>query len=157
MTSVLRRAGGLIARIIPSLLDPAAEPLRILLYSKLVSGVPQVFARTSDGIIYQLTPPPDEVDTVDFLLDCDPVGETGAVDCTYTPTYIGNLITLEEWTRNDTTLIKSIDYTYDGSDRIITEVRKVFALDGTTILGQITWNYTYAANKISGGTMTRDV
>jgi len=92
----------------------------------------------------------------EFLLDSEPTKETGATDCTYTPTYATGKITKEEWFRNDATLIKSIDYTY-ASGKVSTEVRKVFAANGTAILAQVTWSYSYTGNNLILATMTRDV
>ena len=92
----------------------------------------------------------------EFLLDNEPTAETGAVDATYTPTYSGNKVTNEAWVRNDTTLVKNIAYTYSGN-KVTTEVRKVYAADGTTIVAQVTWSYTYSGNNVSSATMTRDV
>lgn len=92
----------------------------------------------------------------EFLLEDDPTAETGAVDCTYTPTYLVGKVVAEEWRRNDTTLIKSIDYTY-AVNKVATEVRKVFRPDGVTIAAQVTWTYTYVANKLNSATMTRDI
>jgi len=93
---------------------------------------------------------------IEFLLDCEPIDETGATDSDYTAAYSGNYISLEEWKRNDTTLLKSIDYTYTGN-KLSTEVRKVFAADGTTIVAQVTWSYTYTGNKLTSAAMIRDV
>jgi hypothetical protein len=93
---------------------------------------------------------------IEFLLDCDPIDETGATDSSYTATYSGNYISLEEWKRNDTTLLKSIAYTYTGN-KLTTEVRKVFAADGTTIVAQVTWSYTYTGNKLTSASMIRNV
>jgi hypothetical protein len=92
----------------------------------------------------------------EFLLENDPTAETGATDCTYTPTYSGINITKEEWKRNDTTLVKSIDYTYTGIN-VTSEVRKVFASDGTTIVAQVTWTYSYTGINLTGATMIRNV
>jgi len=92
----------------------------------------------------------------EFLLDNEPTAETGATDCTYTPTYTTGQITLEEWFRNDATLIKSIAYSYTGG-RVSQEVRKVFAANGTTILAQVTWSYSYTGMNLTSATMTRDV
>jgi hypothetical protein len=92
----------------------------------------------------------------EFLLDNEPIVETGANDCVYTPTYSGIFVTKEEWKRNDTTLIKSIDYTYTGIN-VTTEVRKVFAANGTTILAQVTWTHSYTGVLLTGSTMVRDV
>jgi len=93
---------------------------------------------------------------VEFLLDSDPTKETGATDCTWTPTYVGRKVAKEEWFRNDATLVKSIDYTYDGV-KVVQEIRKVFDLDGETIVAQVTWSYTYSGNLFASATMTRDV
>lgn len=92
----------------------------------------------------------------EFLLDNEPTAETGATDCTYTPTYSGINVTKEEWKRNDTTLVKSIDYTYSGIN-VTTEVRKVFATDGTTIVAQVTWTYSYSGITVTSATMVRNV
>lgn len=92
----------------------------------------------------------------EFLLEDDPTAETGAIDAQYAVTRAGNLITNETWKRNDNTLIKTIDYTYTGT-KITTEVRKVFAADGTTIVAQVTWTYTYTGSLITGGSMVRNV
>jgi hypothetical protein len=93
---------------------------------------------------------------VEFLLEDEPTAETGAVDCAYTPTYSLGKVTLEEWKRNDATLIKSIAYTYIAN-KVATEIRKVFALDGTTILAQVTWTYSYTGSIVTSAAMTRDV
>ncbi len=54
--SFFRRAGAEILRVIERALDPAAETDRILVYSKDVAGVTQLFSRSSDGTIHQMTP-----------------------------------------------------------------------------------------------------
>jgi hypothetical protein len=92
----------------------------------------------------------------EFLLDNEPTAETGTTDCTYTPTYVSGQVTKEEWKRNDTTLIKSIDYTYT-TGRLTQEVRKVFAANGTTITAQVTWSYSYTGQTLTSATMVRDV
>jgi len=92
----------------------------------------------------------------EFLLDNEPIAETGATDASYTPTYTGIKVTKEEWKRNDATLIKSIDYTYTGIS-VTTEVRKIFAPDGSTIVAQVTWTYSYTGINLTSATMTRDV
>lgn len=56
MASFFRRAGAEIARIIRLLADPAAEASRMLVYSKDVLGITQLFARSSDGTVHQITP-----------------------------------------------------------------------------------------------------
>lgn len=92
----------------------------------------------------------------EFLLENDPTAETGTPDATYIVTYSGANPTKEEWKRDDATLIKSIDYTYT-SKRVTQLVVKVFAANGTTILAQVTWDITYTAGKLDGGSMTRNV
>ena len=70
--SFFRRAGALIARFFQSAADPAAEPGKILLYAKDAAGNPQLFARTEDGTIYQVTPSasfPDIIDTPSVSLE----------------------------------------------------------------------------------------
>jgi hypothetical protein len=96
------------------------------------------------------------VSNVDFLLDNDPVAETGTNDCVYTPTYSSGKVSVETWKRDDNTKIKDIAYTYSGA-KLSTEVRKVYALDGSTVLGQVTWTYTYSGNLLSSSTMIRNV
>lgn len=54
--SLFRRAGAEILRVIERALDPAAETNRIQVYSKDVAGITHLFARASDGTVYQLTP-----------------------------------------------------------------------------------------------------
>lgn len=102
-------------------------------------------AAASSGVAYN-----------DFLLDNEPIAETGTNDASYTPTYVGINVTKEEWKRNDNTLVKSIDYTYSGIN-VTTEVRKVFAANGTTIVAQVTWTYSYTGVNITSATMVRDV
>lgn len=55
--SFFRRAGAAIARIFQSPADPAAEADKVLLYGKDAAGVSQLFARSDDGTVHQLTPP----------------------------------------------------------------------------------------------------
>ena len=93
---------------------------------------------------------------VEFLLDNEPIVETGATDCAYAPTYTLGKITKEEWKRNDATLIKSIDYSYT-SGKVTQEVRKVFAANGTTIAAQVAWSYNYTGTQLTSASMTRDV
>jgi hypothetical protein len=92
------------------------------------------------------------VSSYDFLLENEPP----APSTTYTTTFTGNFITQERWRRLDTTLIRTIDYTY-SSGRVVTEVRKVYAADGTTIDAQLTIAYTYTGNVVSSATRTRNI
>lgn len=54
--SFFRRAGASIARIFQSSADPAAETDKVLLYGKDAAGVSQLFARSDDGTVHQITP-----------------------------------------------------------------------------------------------------
>jgi hypothetical protein len=56
--SWFRRAGAEIARILERTANPGAVANELQLYAKDAAGVTQLFAQTSDGSIYQLTPPP---------------------------------------------------------------------------------------------------
>lgn len=86
------------------------------------------------------------------LLTDDPADE----DHTYTPTYLGLLVTTEEWFRLDDTLIKSIEYEYT-SGLVSTVVVKVFAADGTTIIAQTTSSYSYTGIVLDEIVTARDV
>jgi hypothetical protein len=54
--SLFRRAGAAIARFFQSAADPAAELDVVKVYAKDVAGTSQLFARTDDGAVNQLTP-----------------------------------------------------------------------------------------------------
>jgi hypothetical protein len=155
----------------PTSLDPHEDfiELRGLVFdTDTVADESTVITRDEDDLTFKDTNNPTPVTLTElltgeggltyteFLLDSEPTKETGATDCTYTPTYTTGKITKEEWKRNDATLIKSIDYTY-ASGKVSTEVRKVFDTNGTTILAQVTWSYSYTGNNLILATMTRDV
>jgi hypothetical protein len=90
---------------------------------------------------------------IDFLLDCDPV----AGNFTYAVTYSGSQVTQEDWTVTSTgKAVKRSLYTYAGS-RVSSEVVRVFAADGVTVLAQTTETYSYSGNKVVGSTKTRDI
>lgn len=92
-------------------------------------------------------------DLINLYLVCEP--PTPSTD--YSNTYTGNRVDQEQWKRHsDASLLKQIDYTYTGQ-RVTQEVRKVFAANGTTVLGQITVTYTYTGQKLTGEAITRDV
>lgn len=57
MSAQVRRAGSDLARLLAQAADPAAAAAELQLYVKDVSGVTQLFARASDGTVYQVTPP----------------------------------------------------------------------------------------------------
>jgi hypothetical protein len=56
MASLFRRAGAELLKLIESSTDPAAVANRAFLYAKDFAAVSQIFARASDGTIYQITP-----------------------------------------------------------------------------------------------------
>jgi hypothetical protein len=89
----------------------------------------------------------------DFLLDNEPT----SVGTTYALSLSGGLVSTETWTNTATSkTIKTIAYTY-STGLIQTEVHKVFAADGTTVVAQKTVTYTYSGGSITGSTVTRDV
>ena len=57
--SFFRRAGALIARFFTSAADPAAAAGEFPLYSKSALGVSQLFGRSDDGTVHQITPVTD--------------------------------------------------------------------------------------------------
>jgi hypothetical protein len=90
---------------------------------------------------------------IDSLLETDP--DSG--NTTYAVTYDANKVILETWTvASSGKTIKTVAYTYVGS-KIETEVRKVYAADGATIVAQQSITYGYAGSRISGYASTRDV
>lgn len=89
----------------------------------------------------------------DFVLERNPVH----IGITYAPTYTGRWVTQERWRRtSDSSLLKQSDYTYTQS-KVTSEVRKVFAADGTTTVAQTTNTYTYTGSRLTGQTTVRDV
>jgi hypothetical protein len=95
----------------------------------------------------------DALPNGDFLLDNEP----DSLNNTYSNTITGGKVTQEKWIRTvGATNIKTIDYTYTGS-KVTTEVRKVYATDGTTIIAQMTLTYTYTVSTVTGIVSTRDV
>ena len=92
-------------------------------------------------------------DLINLYLACEP--PTPSTD--YTNTYTGSRVDQEQWKRHsDASLLKQVDYTYTGA-RVTQEVRKVFAANGVTVLGQITIVYSYTGQKLTGEAITRDV
>ncbi len=87
----------------------------------------------------------------DFLLTNDPV----YTNINYTNTYNGSIVTNEYW-KNGTTLVKEIDYTYTAS-LLTTEIRKIYASDGITIVAQLTIAYTYNGDLLTSATYTRNI
>ncbi len=92
--------------------------------------------------------------SIDALLELEPV----STDLIYTPTYGGVYVSNEEWRSVSTTLkLKTIDYTYSLQLLLATEVRRVYAADGTTVVGRITITYGYTGGLLTSISQTRDV
>jgi hypothetical protein len=92
-------------------------------------------------------------DDTDFLLENEPPSPTNL----YANVRVGGRVVRETWTNRGTDmLIKSIDYTRVAG-KVVTEVRKVFGLDGVTVRGQITIEYSRIGGKIAAATDTRDI
>lgn len=94
----------------------------------------------------------------DAHLDLLLVESPTAPDCNYTNARdLSNRVVQETWTRTLlATTIKTVDYTYSFG-RVATEVTKVFALDGSTILAQTTSTYSYTGGFVTGIATTRDL
>lgn len=94
----------------------------------------------------------------DFLSDLD-IGfllttEPPRPDTDYAATRTAGVITLEEWFRPDTTLLKEIEYTRSGG--VITqEDRRVYGLDGTTVTGHLRLQYTRTGGVVTDATYVR--
>lgn len=131
----------------------ATEPTATTSFSN-----PLLFAiTTTSGIVLPFRPSQvltsvSYVTLIDFLLDNEPI----AYDATYTATRTGSLVTKESWFYTGPALTKSIDYTY-ANGFVSTEVRKVFAANGVTILGQTTVTYTYANGYVASATYVRNI
>jgi len=116
-----------------------------------VAGHTYATSPTVQGSITQLDAAISAVN-FDVLLEIEPPSPS----TTYANTFSGNTVTQERWRRLDATLIKTIDYTYT-SQKVTTEVRKIFAADGTTITAQLTIVYTYTGNTVTSATRTRNI
>ncbi len=90
---------------------------------------------------------------IDFLLDNDP----NTADNTNTITRLGDLVSNETWV-NDLTLktIKTTDYVRTLG-LVTSEVVKVYAADGLTVIGQKTVTYTRLSGQVTTIATTRDV
>lgn len=95
-----------------------------------------------------------ESDTLlELFLDSDPTTPTND----YSITRVGNQVTQEKWIRHaDSSNLKTIDYTYSGG-KVSTEVVKVFAANGSTVLAQKTGTYSYSGNQVTGIAWVRNV
>lgn len=70
---------------------------------------------------------------------------------------LGNHVVQEIWTRTLlATALKTVDYAY-VLNRVVTQVTRVFALDGSTILAQTTSTYSYTDGFVTGIVTTRDI
>lgn len=89
----------------------------------------------------------------DLYLDAEPT----TPGTTWGATRVDGRVTQESWVRTaDLTTIKTIDYTYT-SGKVTSEVRKVYATNGVTIVAQMTITYSYNGNVVSGIVTTRNV
>ena len=89
---------------------------------------------------------------VDILLAADPV-----IESSFTPTYAGNKLTHELWANPvNSHPIKTVQYTY-GGNKLVQEIRTVFAGDGVTVWGQVTISYSYHGSRLTGITVVRNV
>lgn len=87
------------------------------------------------------------------LLSWDPAGFNARETFTRT----GNKVNQEAWRRTaDSTLLKTIDYVYSGNN-VTSEVAKVYAEDGATVVAQKTLLYTYQGSTVTAITGTRDI
>lgn len=83
--------------------------------------------------------------SADVLLEGDPVFS----DVTYTPTYGSGYVNDELWAFTGSGLtIKTIHYVYNMDLTLGSELRRVYASDGTTIVGQLTITYTYSSGDL---------
>lgn len=88
----------------------------------------------------------------DFLLQNDPPEPNTA----YAVTRSGGLVTFETWTRSGGNKIKDIEYTRSGG--VVTqEDIKVYATDGTTVLGHLRIVYTRTGGVVTSAAYTRVV
>jgi hypothetical protein len=89
----------------------------------------------------------------DVLLLNDPIDGS----YTYSLTRSGNKVTQEKWVRTgDFSNKRTIDYTYT-SNQVTSEVRKVYASDGSTVTAQATFTYTYSGSNVSSISVVRDI
>ncbi len=103
--------------------------------------------RDAAGTVTPLKPDP-----ISALLLSDP-----SINALYSISYASGLVSQELWKRaSDSSNLKQTDYTYSGG-LVESEVRRVFAEDGTTVIGQLTLTYAYASGLLSSITETRDV
>lgn len=90
---------------------------------------------------------------LDFLLENDLPSPSNL----YANERVGGRVVRETWKHTETTaLLKSIDYSRVAG-KVVGEVRKVFDIDGVTVLAQLTVSYNREGGKVVGATVTRDI
>lgn len=95
----------------------------------------------------------DLVDNYDLRLNTEP----NHFNNNYSNTIINNKITNETWINTITTNnVKTIDYTYTDN-KVMIEVRKLYAPNGVTIVAQMTLNYVYTNNIVTSEIVTRNI
>lgn len=101
----------------------------------------------------QFKPASGGLNVSDFLLDNEPTTPNN----NYSNTFSGAQISQEKWVRaSDSSNIKIINYSYTGS-QLTQEVRSVYAVDGITILAQMTINYVYTGSSLTSETVIRNI
>jgi len=109
--------------------------------------------RDANGYLILIGKGPANQKLVDWLLSNEP----HHTNITYIITRSSGVVTKEEWkTTSGSVLLKSIDYTR-SSGLLATEVVKVFAPDGTTVVAQQTTTYSRSGGNVTGATTVRDV
>lgn len=64
----------------------------------------------------------------------------------------------ETWIDSSSSKIfKTIDYTRGADHKVQSEVRRIFAPDGSTVVAQLTESYTRAQGRLSGSSIVRDL
>lgn len=140
-------ASGLLATEVRKVFDSTATIVAQVTFSYVYAGgVLTSFTMTHDigGAFVQ---------SIDQLLESDPV----SVGVSYSVTYSAGAVSFERWARTvGGTTYKRIDYVYTAG-LLTGEIRKIFASDGSTVVGQLTVSYSYASGLLAGSTQTRDV
>lgn len=92
-------------------------------------------------------------EALDLLLEVDPPLPSN----NYSNLFTGNKLTNETWKRaSNSSNLKTIDYTFTGN-KLTTELRKVYAANGTSVVGQLTISYTYSGSRLTAETVVRDL
>ena len=122
------------------------------------SGADMLFTDTNNPIGLTLTELAAQGGTgdgsdLDFLLDSEPDHNNTQYDLTRA----NGRVIRETWIRTNGKLWKSIDYTRSSIKLVMKEVRKVFDLDGATLLAQLTVAYTRVGGHIVSAAYTRDL